>query len=49
MMKKNIVKVLAGVMVVATILNGCSSKEEKDKFEEIRNELLDIIDEKFDF
>ena len=31
-MKKNIVKVLAGVMVVATLLNGCSSKEEKDKF-----------------
>ena len=30
-MKKNIVKVLAGVMVAATLLSGCGSKEEKNK------------------
>lgn len=30
-MKKNMVKLLAGIMVVATLLSGCGAKEEKEK------------------
>lgn len=31
-MKKNMLKVFAGVMVAATLLSGCGAKEEKEKF-----------------